>query len=194
MLSLLVLATPALAHAPSPGLQGFWRGVQHPLTDLMQLPLLVAFALLIGPLGIAAVRRGLLAFAIATPIGFAAGLKLGAAAFPAEIAIALLAAAALISLLAIIRLPLPPAACSFVGVLAGTLAGFANVPDQGALGAFVVTSLGALVAVNLVAMFATAGIDYVMEEYDLPWLAIGWRILAAWTLTIAVLTLAITLR
>lgn len=160
----------------------------------MQYPVLIAFALAIGPLGLAAVRRSLLAFGLSTVLGFAAGIAIGTTAFPTGTTTALLSIAAILSLAAILRAPLPPTLCALTGILAGGLAGFANVPEQGEMAAFVVTSLGSLVAVNIVAMLTTTGIDYLGEEYDWPWLANAWRVLAAWTLAIAVLTLAITLR
>lgn len=191
-LILTLLPLPALAHAPSPGMEGFWRGTLHALTDPVQMQALLAIGLWVGLQSLSVMRVALTTFLGAAIIGVGLGL---ATQWPQThlgiLESTALGMAALTA--ALVALGRPPFPFLLYGLAAGAafLTAILNTPEPGATGAIAMTTLGSLVAIHAVVLFLSGGIDYARETYGWPTLPIAVRVLAAWILAISALMLAL---
>jgi urease accessory protein len=178
--ALLPLA--ARAHAPIPGIEGFYAGLAHPLREPATLLTLLAVALLLARLPPAAWRRGWVALAAGAAVGAAAGFLL--APRPA-FALALLGAGLLAALLG--TLPRPVPGLRPLAALCGAGLGVALVPDPGATADRLVTLAGALVTVAAAPVFAYGALSALAAR--LPGAAgrVLPRILQAWIAAVALL-------
>lgn len=178
--ALLPLA--ARAHAPIPGIEGFYAGLAHPLRDPATLLTLLAVALLLARLPPASWRRGWVALATGVAVGAAAGLLL---APRPGFSLALLAAGLLAALLGTLPRPMP--GLRPLAAVCGAGLGVAVVPDPGAAADRLVTLAGALVTLAAAPVFAYGALSGLVAR--LPGAAgrVIVRILQAWIAAVALL-------
>lgn len=179
-------AGPAAAHAPAPGVEGFFLGLGHPVTAPAQIVVILALALLIGGFGTRAVPWMLGVFCAASLILVLAGPLVAALDVP-------LFAVALVAAVTAASLPGQGSALAF-GLLAlgGGLIGQASIPDAGPLQDRIVTTAGALTGASLCLAYGV-GLQVVLrQKVQAVWVPIGLRVLAAWVAAITALMLALS--
>ncbi|MEE4120294.1 MAG: hypothetical protein V2I65_14915 [Paracoccaceae bacterium] len=186
-LALCAGASPAAAHSPLPGIEGFYAGLLHPLSTPDQALALLATGLLLGGF---AMQRLAVAFGAAA-IGLATGLALGTpTGDPAPWLFGLAALAAALAALVPGR-ALPLAALLSLG--AGVLLGWASLPDAGPPRDRAFTMAGSVTGAALGLLYLAGGLDLLRDRLRAPWLAVALRVLAAWIAAIALLMLALRL-
>lgn len=176
--------TVAAAHNPLPGLEGFYVGLLHPLSTPDQALALVAMALVLGSFAMptllpafGALVLGLLAGLIWGQrdiddvqwlVGLAAIAAVWAALFPGRgrLAVAVLTA------------------------IAGIGLGLASVPAAGPPLDRGVTMAGSFFGAFLATLYLAGLLEYLRNRYQVPWLNIGLRVVAAWIGAIAIIMLA----
>jgi hydrogenase/urease accessory protein HupE len=179
----------ALAHSPVPGLKGFYLGMAHPLSTPPQLLALLALGLLLGQCWPRKFTIAWLLFALAAM----AGLTLGVAGYGHSLGErALLVIAFAASSLAAIA----PAWVIVPGTLlagaGGLFLGIVSRPDPGPLRAMIITITGTYVGANLAFFYASGGIGWLRDRFNMAWARIGLRIVAAWIAAISCLMLALS--
>lgn len=172
----------ARAHAPVPGIEGFYAGLAHPLRDPATLLTLLAVALLLARLPPAAWRRAWVALASGGAAGASAGLFL---APRPGFSLALLAAGLLAALLG--ALPRPVPGLRPLVAVCGAGLGIAVVPDPGAAADRLVTLAGALVTVAAAPVFAYGALTALTARLPDAAGRVIPRILQAWIAAVALL-------
>lgn len=187
-IALIAFTRYAQAHAPMPGISGFYAGILHPLSTPLQILALAAASVLLGRrwpqhsagwlgtfalAGIAGIVSG--QFGV-PPIAANMGLLLGAvfasllaAAFPARAALAGAAAAA----------------------IGGFFIGLASTPDQGDFWPTAITLAGAYVGANITLFYLAFALGSARQRFDRPWMTIGLRIVSAWIAAVAIMMSAL---
>lgn len=184
----VLVAGPAWAHSSVPGIRGFYVGLLHPLITPVQVLALAPLALLLGQHWTQATKSAWLAFAACLVAGLAAAFALHAVIVPDWLL--MLAAVAAGGLAALAR-PLPPAVLTALAAIIGVLLGFASLPDPGLWFAMVVTGFGSITGTFLLVFYIGAGIGWLRQRFDRPWLNIGVRVAGSWVVAIACLTLTL---
>ncbi|WP_425045524.1 hypothetical protein [Primorskyibacter sp. S87] len=186
-LPLVLAAGPVHAHAPIPGIKGFYVGLLHPFSTPSQAVLMLGLGLLVGGFAVAKVRWFLGAFLVFSVLGVvfgSANLGLDAALFSAAVAACSLAA-------------LAPGRLMPLGVVltavGAVLIGFVSIPDAGLQRDRVITMSGSLVGANIGLLYLWGFTYFVKQRLLWPWVGIGFRIAAAWVAAIALLMLALGL-
>ena len=188
----MALAPSAHAHAPLPGIEGFYRGLAQPFTEPAQGLSLVAIGLLIGRLGADWVLRAfssVLAAAITALL--LTGLIWGA---PFSWLPNVLLGVALIcgAVLALWRTPAGPAVVA-LAVVAGLATGANALPEAG--DGMLITSAGSLAGLTVVLAYAAGAAAWLKrKEADQPVLQIAIRVAGSWIAAIVILLLAFALR
>lgn len=192
MLCAALFAPAAYAHAPLPGIEGFYRGLAQPFTEPAQGLSLVAIGALIGRTDAKWVLRAFMAV-LTTALGalVLAGLTVGE---PIAVLPNILLVVALIcgGVLALWR---TPSGASIVGlaVLAGLATGANALPEAG--DGMLITSAGSLVGLAVVLAYAAGAAAWLKrKEVDQPLLQIAIRVAGSWIAAIAILLLAFALR
>lgn len=191
LLAGLLVPEAALAHAPMPGLEGFYSGLAQPLRE--------------PALGLAALALVLLILQ-----DFPRRLYRGGPVYGLGVALGLLAARPLAALL-----PLEPALLALAGLAAGLAAltgdrgtrpalallpllglgiGATCVADPGPGTAVALTTLGTLAGTHLVLVWLGGAIDWARARTQSPVLPLGLRVAASWLTAACVLLLAVLLR
>jgi len=185
-LALSVLATPALAHGASSGVQGLFAGAVHSLTTPAQaLCLISAGFLAAGHLRTGKFERVIGPFFLA----FLAGMAFSQAGV--EVDVTLFTVATLSAATAAL---FPGRAPVFAAVLcgaAGLLLGIASIPDDGARAARIVTMAGSVLGVAVIMLYIAGVTDAIQERFPAPWIGIGFRVIAAWLAAISLVMLAL---
>ncbi len=182
---LALLAGPALAHSPVPGIKGFYVGMIHPFSTPPQALLMIGLGLVAG--GFTADKaQWLLASFLAASVG---GLiltpgfeELDAGMF----AIAFLAC----SFAALFPGKLLVPVIVLVGVGA-FLIGDASVPDDGPARDRLFTMSGSMVGANFGLLYLFCICLLARERIQKPWVGIAFRVVAAWLGAISLLMLAL---
>jgi hydrogenase/urease accessory protein HupE len=182
------LPLPAGAHAPLPGIKGFYIGMLHPFSTPAQMLLMLGLGLMIG-LFPAPRYRWLGGAFLLTTLG---GLALGAcdAAPDGPLLAAAVAAAGMAALLPGRALPVAVA----LAALAGLLIGAAAIPEPGPERDRLVTLAGSFVGANLGLLYCAGLLIALTQRYRAAWIPIGVRVVAAWTAAISAVMLALALR
>lgn len=182
---LCAVASPATAHNPLPGIDGFYSGLFHPFTTPDQIVTLLALGLALGSFAMRRLGSAFVALCMGLVGGLVTGTPLGN---PAPWLFALAAAAATLAALAPGRsLPLL-IALSFI---AGGLIGWASLPDAGPTRDRLFTMSGSVFGAALGILYIAGAVDLARERIKAPWFAIVLRVIAAWTGAIALLMLAL---
>lgn len=185
--ALMVAAAPAQAHSPMPGIEGFYVGFLHPLTQPTQLMLLVAAGVFLGTKA-SAVKAGCLGLlALGAVAGLAFGVAAGATADRAP-----LLAGAVIVLAAGTLYPRQWPDWASLGLAAGTglLLGLACVPDPGRWRDIVVTALGSWVGISYFALLTVGATVELLRRWPGIATRIGVQVAAAWLIAMASLYVA----
>jgi urease accessory protein len=178
-------ATPALAHAPMVGLDGFLGGLLHPFFVPAHLLALLALGLLIG--GQAGGRAQLLTM---FTFGLVAGLvAIALAAGPSSANEVLIVAAALAGLWGAAALPLPPLAGWPLAAVTGAAIGLDSPPEV----VSIATANLMLVGTGLGAVVVVCALCIALPRLTRDWQRIGVRIAGSWTAAAAILVLALRL-
>ena len=178
-------ASPAQAHAPFPGLEGFYIGLLHPFSTPSQAAMMIGVAFAVGGFGVEKARWQLAAFLVTS----FAGLFLGSASMDLEqvmFAVAFVACA----FAALAAGKLAPAVIGLTAV-SGFLIGSASIPDAGPARDRLFTMSGSMVGANVGLLYIFGLVNVVRERYTWPWVGIAFRVAAAWLGAIALLMLAL---
>lgn len=184
-LPLMLSATPAAAHSPVAGIEGFYVGLIHPFSTPPQILLMLGLGLLVGGFGPQNAKWVFPVFFAASLTGvfLALGFEhldalMYAAAF-AACALAALAPARLIAL-----------AIALAGIGA-FLIGDASVPDDGPIRDRLFTMSGSIVGANVGLLYLFGLSLVIRERYTKPWTGIAFRVAGAWAGAISLLMLAL---
>ena len=144
---ILLLTIPewASAHAPYPGIRGFYVGFLHPLTLPSHVLLILALCLLLGARSGPRPMSALVSLGLST----AAGLLLAfgiATLLPTGLLI--LIYTTLVGLLIVLEWRLPAWMLPALAGLGGLLLALESIPDPGAFGYVAITTLGALAGIH----------------------------------------------
>lgn len=184
VLGLLVLPTPALAHSPVPGIEGFYLGLLHPFSTPAQALLMISLGILVGRSKKRHTRWMLLCFLLAT----SAGIVLGDGFEVADAAI--FAAAILASTLAALSIkqlfPLAALAVAIGGVLVGVI----SLPDGGQMRGRTITILGSFVGSNVFLLYFSGAVVMITDRFSWAWIPVAFRVAAAWVAAISAIMLA----
>ncbi|MCA0930583.1 HupE/UreJ family protein [Ruegeria profundi] len=184
---LVLVASPASAHSPVPGMEGFYVGLLHPFSTPPQALLLLGLALVAGGFETARVQWLLGSFLVAS-LG---GLML---AFGFEELDATMFALAFVvcSVAALFPGKLFPVALALIGVGA-FLIGDASVPDEGPPQDRLFTMSGSMVGANMGMLYLVGIFLLIKERFTQPWVGIAFRVAAAWIGAVSLLMLALGL-
>jgi len=190
--SLAASAGPAVAHAPVPGIEGFYSGLAHVAVEPAILIATLAAMLLMVQDWPERFRRAWPSFAIAVLVGLIAGRGI-AGGLPLDIFL-LAVALGTAALAALAADRLGPGSAGAVAALSGLLVGAAILPEPGPARDVVVTATGGLLGATLPALVAGGGVDWLRTNSDGPVLRIGIRVAASWVGATALMLLAFLLR
>lgn len=187
VLLLLLAATPAYAHSPVPGIEGFYVGLLDPLSAAPQVLTLLSFGLLVGNFDKSRAIGPLATFLGATLAGIVLGASLLTLNMP------LLVTAAVTGVVA----ALAPARFWAFGLAAAAVGGFlvgaVSIPDPGPVRDRIVTVAGSFVGANLAVLYIYGAIFYAKEKSAAPWLPTALRLIAAAVAITALALLAMAL-
>ena len=180
--------TVAVAHSPIPGIEGFYTGLLHPLSNVAQLLALLALAVMLGHGFRQSPASSLAALAFGLLIGIVLGqLALTSDWLQAGLLIAAVAAAATSALFP----ALPIVVAALFALVVGILVGIASTPDPGPLRATLMTLAGSFVGANLFVPSVADGVAWIRQKYTKHWVQVGIRVVAAWICAISVLMTAL---
>lgn len=170
---LLAAATPAAAHAPVPGIEGFYVGLLDPLIGGPQVLLLATIGLLICGFAKRQLIGLLAGFAVACLLGIVFGTGL------TETRGAVLGLAVLCGLLAAIVpgrfLPL----VAVLSLIAGGVIGVVSIPDPGPLRDRIITVSGSFVGANVGLLYIVGGVITLREKLSVAGVNLSLRLLSA---------------
>lgn len=184
-LPLFLVASPAYAHAPIPGIKGFYVGLLHPFSTPAQALLMLGMGLLAGFCVVDKAKWFLSAFLLATLIGVffgSAEWDLDPALYATAIGVCVLAA--------LVPGKLAPVAIALTAV-GGVLIGSVSITDAGLTQDRVITTSGSIVGANIGLLYLWGFTHFVQDQYPWPWVRIAFRVAAAWIGAIALLMLAL---
>ncbi len=181
----IAAAGPAQAHAPIAGIEGFYIGLLHPFSTPAQALVLIGLGLLIPGLAAETSRWPLGSFLVCVLFG----VFLGSAAWDLDAMLFALAATAC-ALAALFPGRLSVFAIA-LAALGGFLIGAVSIPDAGPARDRIITMSGSVVGANLGLLYIFGFAYVVRERYTWPWVAIAFRVAAAWLGAIALLMLAL---
>lgn len=184
-LFVVAVASPAYAHSPVPGIEGFYIGLLHPFSTPSQALLMIGLGLLAGGFDVGKARFLLGAFLISNLVALIVGLgieNIDASSFTVAFCACALAA----------LFPGKPAYLALALVaIGGFLIGEASIPDDGPMRDRLFTMSGSMAGANIGLIYLFGIIHVARERYTWPWVAIAFRIAAAWLGAIALLMLAL---
>lgn len=181
----LLAASPAYAHAPVPGLKGFYVGLLHPFSTPPQALMLLGLGLLIGSF---ATSKGLLFLASFCALSLL-GVLTGSTAWALDSALLVMAitTCTLAALIPGKALPLGV----LLSAVSGYLIGVMSIPDPGPLSDRLFTITGALFGANIGLLYLWGTRNLIPARIAYTWVPLAFRIAAAWLSAIALLMLAL---
>lgn len=172
LLILFYAATPAAAHSPMPGIEGFYVGLLDPVLAVPQVLVLLSLGLLIASLGNRQAVWPVSAFVAGTLAGIVLGAGLTALTLPL-LAIAVLcggmAAGVPGRFLALVALA--------AGV-AGFLIGAVSIPDPGPTRDRIITVTGSFVGANIALLYVLGAALFIRERNASAWVGAVFRSVA----------------
>lgn len=169
---------PARAHDALDGAGPFVNGILHPIIEPAHLLALIALGLWIGRQDHDALRRAIVALAVALIAGLLAGPL---AAMPSNVPII---AALVLGCLAASGWQGPARLVAMVAVVTAVLIGFDSAADDGVLALGIWTG----------AMLIVLNVVNLAMRINAAWLHVGLRVAGAWIAAIALMLLALSLR
>jgi hydrogenase/urease accessory protein HupE len=184
-LAWLGLSTPADAHSPIPGIEGFYVGLLHPFSTPSQAVLMLGLGLLISGLRQNHYPPGLGVFLVSMLATLLVGPSLD------KPDVALFAVAALVCAMAAIwpRTYLPVALV--VIAVGGFLIGQVSVTDPGPTRDRVITMTGSFVGANVGLLYVTGAVIFLKDRFAQRWVEVAFRVVSAWLGAIALVMLAL---
>lgn len=189
------LAAPsAHAHAPIEGMEGFWLGLRHPLSEAAPATALLGLSLALAWVGGRAFRPAMAAYVG----GLALGLVL--AALPGSVLVPLVPPLLLVALVAALHAAghapgAPPAALPrllpAIAAVGGLLLAPGQLPEPGPLADVLVTVGGSVLTLLLTPLVVLGWVDILLESEPPAWLLVAPRVLASWLAALAALLLAL---
>ncbi len=187
-LTLTLSAASAQAHSPMPGIEGFYVGFLHPLTEPAQLMLLVALGVLVGARARAVRGRSMALLALGAGLGLALGGIAGASADRAPWL------AGMVMVLASVAL-YPRNCPGWLGMTlaaaAGLMLGLACVPDPGRWRDVTVTAVGSWCGISYFALLTVGATIELLRRWPGIATRVGVQVAAAWLIAMASLYLAV---
>ena len=179
------------AHGLTPGPQGVYFAFFHTLLEMPAPLMLLATGLVIGLNGAKALEVALPLHIVGMAIGLTAILHFRVFVDPE---LPLLAVAVISGLWAALSAPLPWQAAAFLGIVTGYLLGvfIAPGPASWATQAYAIAGGMAAAVLGIICVFAVVMV--VRERWMVPWVAIGFRVVASWLAAISALVAALSLR
>ena len=185
---LSLIAVPARAHSPVPGIEGFYVGLVHPLTSPAQILALLAVGVFFGQRRDARPWLPVAVFACVCLAGVLAGLS--GVTFDAA-GPGLLLLALLVATLAALW-PLTPALPGLAAAgVAGLLTGLESIPDPGPVRATAITLSGTYIGAVVLLLYCIGGLMWVLDNARWSWVPVAFRVAAAWVAAVAALLLAL---
>ncbi len=181
----VVTASAAHAHAPLPGIIGFYAGMVHPFSSPSQALLLLGLGLLVGGFAPERAKLYLAVFLLLTLLGLVFGTA--GASFETGMLIVAFAACSLAAL-APGRAWLIVFGLTAVGA---ALIGAVSIPDDGPLRDRLFTMSGSFLGANLSLLYLWGGSQFLRRRFPQGVTKIGLRVLAAWLGAIALLMIAL---
>jgi hydrogenase/urease accessory protein HupE len=178
----LLSSAPAQAHAPMPGVEGFYLGLLHPASAPEPLLCVLAVGLVLGMAGPAIARRAWGLFVTALAPALIGSWVHETAAVPEWLPLAVALAAAASAVVGWVRW-----LSIALGAAGGAAIGLAAAPDPGPLAAGLITMAGTFVGANLLLLLAFGGVDVARERLRAVWFRLAARILAGWLVAIILL-------
>ena len=182
------LAAPelALAHTAIEGVDNFYNGLIHPFIVPAHLLLGIAAGLFIGQKGMKENELAIKVFFIAA----FAGLVMAWFAVAGELAMFILASAAVIGLLVASNLPVGPYLCSVVTALVGLLISMDSTQETLSGQEKFVWFLGTALGITLLFLYSTGLANYLYDKK--PWQKIGVRVVGSWVAASSLLVLTLS--
>jgi hypothetical protein len=172
----------SFAHAPMPGVEGFYVGLLHPAGAPESLLCAFAVGLVLGMAGSTLARKAWGLFVVALALGLVWSYARETAATSAWLPLAIALAAAASAVLGKARW-----LTIGLGAAGGMAIGLASAPDPGPAGAVVITLAGTFVGANLLLLLAFGGVDIARERLRAAWFMLAARVLAGWLIAIILL-------
>jgi hydrogenase/urease accessory protein HupE len=178
----------AWAHAPVPGVKGFYVGLLHPFSMAAELLVLLAFSLLVSQHR--SIRENMWkSFALGSIVGL--GLATGSwITFDANLPLLVLTVCVGLSVAGALSLPLPVAL--FASAAIGFLVGRVSLADPGPLAAVVFTTSGAFLGAHMLFFLVTAGLFKLKDKIYWPSMPVAFRVAGSWISAISILLAAVT--
>lgn len=183
---LVLLPSLALAHSPFKGLNSFYNGVLHPLLVPAHLTLLLATGLLLGRQGPFRHRWAAIAFLLAGIAGLATSVAIGEPPLQNP----MLGFTALLALLTVLELKVPPVALATIAAIAGFAIGIDSNPQVYSGNALIASLIGSGVGMYLALVYSMAIAESLQKHH---WQRILVRVIGSWLTASAILVLALNL-
>jgi hydrogenase/urease accessory protein HupE len=185
-----LLPATAAAHAALPGIEGFYRGLIHPLSTAPPLLALLAIGVALGHRWPRSFFAGWLLCAVGLALGLGVGRVVSEATLTAA-DVTLLFLAAVAASLAVAAPGRLPRFCQVLARASGIAIGIVTTPDPGPAIAIAVMIAGTYLGANLSLLYAGFAVGWLADRFRQPWMKIGLRVLAAWIAAVAVLLFAL---
>ncbi|MEE4297868.1 MAG: hypothetical protein V2J24_00375 [Pseudomonadales bacterium] len=181
----------ASAHAPIEGMEGFWLGVRHPLTEAPSCLALLALAFALAWAGWRPFRSAMVAYAAGLLLGLVLAWLTGLIGLAAP----LLVLAAACAAHGASHQPAAPRGPALLLPALAAATGFwlapAQLPEPGPAGDVLVTLTGGLLTLVLTPVVILGWVDVLVAADRPSWVLVVPRVLAGWLLALAVLLLAL---
>lgn len=177
--------TPAAAHSPVPGIEGFYLGLLHPFSTPSHALLMIGLGIVAGGFDIKAVRLMLLVFSGVMVCTLLAGQP---NSVPET---AVFAAAILISSVAALNVNRLFPVAVVLAIFGGILVGLISIPDDSPGRGRTVTMVGSFIGANVSLLYLAGARIILKEKFAAFWVSIAFRVAAAWVAAISAIMLAI---
>lgn len=179
-------AKPAYAHAPVEGIKGFYIGLFHPFSTPSQALLMLGVGLMIGAFGVQHAWRVWAVFIAVCFVGLFAGSA------DLDVDVALFATAFVACGVAALGWGKFLPVALVVAATGGFLIGSASITDAGPLRDRIFTMSGSMVGATIGLLYIFAGVHILKERFTWAWVAIAFRVAAAWIGAISLVMLALS--
>lgn len=183
----LVVAEPALAHAPIEGMSNFYSGLLHPLLVPSHALLWAAIGLLVGQQEQKQTKVTFLSLLPAIILG----LIVSNFVFFGNIEIFILIWAAIVGFIVASSLKIPTLLCSVIAIVGVFSIGFDSAQESLSGRAKIVSLIGSFVGIFALTVYAFGFSDFCNSKKN--WLQILIRILGSWITASSVLVLALSI-
>lgn len=185
------LAPVAHAHAPIEGMEGFWLGLRHPLSEAPSCLALLALAFALAWAGWQRFRSAMVGYAVGLLVGLVLSWLVGLAPLAAPLLLLAAASAAHGASHAPGESRTPALLLPALAAATGFWLAPAQLPEPGPAGDLLVTLAGSLLTALVTPVVILGWIDVLVAGERPAWLLIVPRVLAGWLLALALLLFAL---